>query len=232
MAIIAIHQPNYMPWLGYFHKIAKSDVFVFLDDVQYSKNSYINRVRVLHQGSSKWLTVPASYRFGDSINQVLPARSDWRTWHLNTLSDYYRPAACFRAVWPRIVALYDGLTATDLAGINRSLVEGIAAELGISCRYEVSSDFSMDGLTSDDRLAALVNAVDQKGTYLSGRGGASYQDAETFKAAGLGLEYADFKHPRYDQGDTEFIEGLSVLDPVFRLGWTGAAALISEANQA
>src|SRR3546814_3690829 len=75
--IVAIHQPNYLPWLGYFHKIARADVFVFLDDVQFSKNGYTNRVRILGDGAARWLTIPAAVHLGDPIGAVRPARPDW-----------------------------------------------------------------------------------------------------------------------------------------------------------
>ena len=78
MTVVAVHQPNYLPWLGYFYKIACADVFIFLDDVQFSKNSYINRVRILHAQRSHWLTIPVSVTLGDPINRVRPARADWR----------------------------------------------------------------------------------------------------------------------------------------------------------
>ena len=226
--IVAIHQPNYLPWLGYFYKIAKSDVFIFLDDVQFSKNSYINRVQVLSPGGPKWLTVPVSYHFGDPINMVRPANDDWPTRHLDTLLNYSRSAPCFRAVWPHVQEMYRGIAGSDLATINRHLVEGIAGALGITCEFTLSSAFPVAGLTSDDRLTALVSAVDSQGTYLSGRGGEGYQDTEKFNDAGLGFRYTDFQHPSYEQRGGQFIEGLSVLDAVFNLGWAGVAELIIE----
>lgn len=226
--IVAIHQPNYLPWLGYFSKIVKSDVFIFLDDVQYSKNSYINRVRVMGPGGAKWLTVPVSYNFGDTIDMVRPARSDWSSSHLGSLHNYYRSSQCFDSVWPRIKDLYKTLPDTNLASINRQIIQEISAQLGLSCHFETSSKFSIEGQTSDDRLVALVTAVDPEGTYLSGRGGAKYQNDDKFRAAGLEIQYADYQHPQYDQGVSTFTEGLSILDPVFHLGWSGTADLILE----
>jgi hypothetical protein len=224
--IVAIHQPNYLPWLGYFYKIARADVFVFLDDAQYSKNSYTNRVQVSEPGGAKWLTVPVSYNFGDLISDVRPAVPDWPSRHMDTIRNYYRSAPCYRAVWPRIIEFYDGVRDADLASINRFLIERISSELGLDCRFTASSEMPTGELTSDNRLVALVASVDPAGTYLSGKGGVSYQDPDKFEAAGLGFRYTEFQHPRYFQGDETFIEGLSILDAVFHLGWKGAADLI------
>ena len=79
--IVAIHQPNYAPWLGYFAKMARADVFVFLDDVQYTKNSYINRVQIDAGGTARWLTVPVSFSFRDPINRVRAANENWPRAH-------------------------------------------------------------------------------------------------------------------------------------------------------
>ena len=113
--IVAIHQPNYLPWLGYFYKIARADVFVFLDDAQYSKNSYTNRVQVSEPGGAKWLTVPVSYNFGDLISDVRPAVPDWPSRHMDTIRNYYRSAPCYRAVWPRISVSRDFATPSAFA---------------------------------------------------------------------------------------------------------------------
>lgn len=228
--IVAIHQPNYMPWLGYFRKIAEADAFVFLDDVQYSKNSYINRVRIADARGARWLTVSVSARLGMRIDEVVPARADWRDAHLSSLRNAYRDAAAFRAVWPDIEALYAAAGGHDLASINRALIEGAVRRLGLACRFHASSAFDVGDASADDRLVRLVAVIDTGGAYLSGRGGARYQDPDKFAAAGLELRYLDFVHPVYDQGRVPFEPGLSLLDAVFRLGWEGTAALIAPAR--
>ena len=232
--IVAIHQPNYLPWLGYFHKIAQADVFVFLDDVQFSKNGYINRVRILANGTARWLTVPVSVHLGDAINAVYAARADWRVAHLDTLKTFYGGAAAFAAVWPRLREIYAGLPADQLAASNRVLIERVAGELGLRCRFLASSEIDSGAMSGDDRLVRIVAAVAANGTYLSGKGGASYQDPDKFGAAGLGFRYTDFHHPVYDQGpgNHAFVPGLSAVDPVFRLGWSGAAELLGAAVEA
>jgi hypothetical protein len=225
--IIAIHQPNYLPWLGYFRKIAEADAFVFLNDVQYSKNSYTNRVRIQDERGARWLTVPVSAHLGMCIDEVRPARSDWRAAHLSTLHNAYRVAASFRDVWPDVELLYERADGADLATINRSLIEGVSGLMGLKCRFLVSSAFDLGEMTADDRLIRLVETVDPGGTYLSGQGGAKYQDPAKFAAAGLGFRYLAFDHPEYGQGRAAFEPGLSALDAAFHLGWNGAAALVT-----
>lgn len=230
-SVVAIHQPNYLPWLGYFGKIAEADVLVFLDDVQFSKNSYINRTRVLGAGKARWLTVPVSVHLGDPINRVRPARPDWPARHLDTLFNFYRGAPAFRAVWPRVEELYGALPRADIAASNRFLIENIARELGLACRFRESSEVEVGGALGDDRLVALTATVAPGGCYLSGRGGADYQSPDKFAAAGLKFRYVDFTHPVYDQGGQEFTPGLSVMDAVFRLGWAAAAELLEQSGR-
>lgn len=226
--IIAVHQPNYFPWLGYFRKIAAADTFVFLDDVQFSKNSYINRVQIADATGPRWLTIPVSVHLGMRIDQVKPARADWRTAHLSGLRNAYRGAACFRAVWPDVEALYSGTDGDNLAVINQNLIHAVARHLGLSCEFRVSSSFTLGNISSDARLAVLVAAIDPNGTYLSGKGGAKYQDPDTFRKAGLSFRYSDFEHPVYGQGRESFQPGLSILDAAFHLGWPATARLITD----
>ena len=229
--IIAIHQPNYVPWLGYFHKIAVADVFVFLDNVQYSKNSYINRVRVAANGQQKWLTVPVSFHLGDAINATKPARPDWVGSHLATLRAYYGKAPAFRDTWDWLQTAYQEATVADgdLALLNRRLIESLSRYLGLECRFTAASEYDVGDRKGDDRLIALIDAISSGATYLSGRGGANYQDEEKFGASGISMRYSDFEHPAYDQQEDQFTPGLSVLDALFHLGRNKTAAIISHA---
>lgn len=203
-------------------------MFVFLDDVQFSKNSYINRVQVAGAAGPRWLTIPVSVHLGMRIDQVKPARADWWTAHLSGLRNAYRGAACFRAVWRDVEALYAAIDGDNLAVINQNLIQAVARHLALSCEFRASSSFALGDVSSDVRLAALVAAIDPNGTYLSGKGGAKYQDPDTFSKAGLSFRYSDFEHPVYSQGREAFQPGLSVLDAAFHLGWSATARLIAD----
>lgn len=226
---IAIHQPNYMPWLGYFHKIAQSDVFIFLDDAQFSKNSYINRVQVLVGGRPKWITVPVSVSLGDAINVVRPACLDWSQRHMEALRNYYRDAPKFGETWDWLNSIFSTMPHdTDLAAINAHLIEGIVGHIGLECQFLSSSSLHVDELTGDDRLLALIQKVTSDAEYLSGRGGASYQNESKFQQAGISLRYSNFNYLEYDQGLPEFSSGLSVIDALFCLGSRETRDLVAQ----
>lgn len=222
---VAIHQPNYAPWLGHFAKMAASDTFVFLDDAQYSKNGYINRVQIDASGEVRWLTIPVSYSFGDPIAAVHFSNPDWRKSHLDTLRTYYRRAAHFKATWTWLSEIYAALPQHTLALSNARLIECIARRLGIAAAFCFSSAFQTDAAAGDDRLIALVRAAGGA-RYLSGKGGKNYQDPEKFAAAGIMLTYTEFVHPVYEQGHAQFISGLSIFDALFQIGFEATAALI------
>lgn len=222
---VAIHQPNYAPWLGYFAKMAQADVFVFLDDVQYSKNSYINRVQIDAAGSPRWLTVPVSYNFGNPINQVRHTSETWRKAHLDTLKTYYAEAPSFGVVWNWLDGVLAAPGADDLAASNESLIRGIAERLKLRCTFRRSSEFDIGSSAGDDRLIAILQTFGPDVTYVSGKGGSQYQDPAKFERAGIRLLYSDFVHPTYDQGH-DFIAGLSILDGLFRVGWERTAEFV------
>lgn len=226
--IVAIHQPNYLPWMGYFAKLAQADLFVYLDDVQFSKNGYTNRVQVLNGDRHYWLTVPVQVHLGDSIDAIMPAKPGWHRSHRDTLANFYRRAPAFREVWPDVEALYDSAPEHDIGSINAHFIDGLSGLLGLTRKTVRSSAIDTGTARGDARLAAIVEILAPGGTYLSGSGGKAYQDAATFEARGITLRYTGFAHPEYDQG-TVFEPGLSVVDAVFRLGWAATRDLIEAA---
>lgn len=226
MTTVAIHQPNYAPWLGYFQKIAQSDIFVFLDDVQFSKGSYINRVQILSSSVSRWITQPVSVSLGVPICSVEIVQENWTSSHLEILKTAYGKAEAFSDVWPEIEEIYNDLNGNNLASVNLTLTVRLAENLGIAIRAVRSSEIEIGELSGDDRLIAIVKEIAPYGTYLSGRGGKKYQDPKKFSAADINLTFTDFEHPQYPQGRDAFIPGLSVLDAVFHLGWRGTSELL------
>ncbi|MBF0187430.1 MAG: WbqC family protein [Magnetococcales bacterium] len=228
---VAIHQPNYLPWLGYFHKMAEADHFIFLDDVQYSKNSYTNRVQIEKGEGNRWLTLPVTHRFGQSIAQVSPAKSTWARSHHDLLFNTYRQAPFFKEVMPLLKEQLFSLPEDSLARINQTLILFIAELLALECRIHVSSELKVEAESADQRLILLTKRlVPENGVYLSGKGGANYQSEEAFAQAGIRLHYLDFTHPVYPQGGEIFQPGRSILDALFHLGVEGVRSLLRDSE--
>ena len=229
--IVAVHQPNYFPWLGFFRKMAKADYFIFLDDVQFSKGSYTNRVEIRAEVTRRWLTVPIRVSLGQSINEVFVAKEDWVSGHLRILKQSYSRCPYFEQVWPDIQGAYSVLTSNKLSEININLIMQIADHLNLKIETCLASAFSASG-KSDDRLISLLEKVSPGCVYLSGEGGDKYQSVEKFRIKGFDVQYSAFKHPVYSQHppETPFEVGLSILDAIFNLGWERTASLITPVN--
>jgi len=230
--IVGIHQPNYAPWLGYFRKIALSDHFIFLDDAAFSKGSVTNRVRILEKGAPAWLTVPAKPAMGTPIKDISPSQEDWPQRHLSRLANVYRQAPAFQEVWPTLETLYTALDAGTLSGANRALIEAICRPIGIDTQFHLASSFANEADNKgDDRLIDLIARIPGADTYLSGQGGRKYQDEGKFEAAGLSLLYNDYTPKPYPQSAAEFVPGLSILDALFNVGWSGIADLLRDGTE-
>jgi len=213
---VAVHQPNYIPWLGYFAKMASADVFVFLDDAQLPQGrSYVYRTKIHSPGGGTWLSAPIRREERQLIKDVQFAEPDWRRRHLATLHHTYRKAPFFEPVIRLAEAIY-GFDTDNLARFNMNAVSEVARYLGLSCRFELSSAFALTS-TSDDRLIDLVKAVGGD-AYISGAGGQNYQNPEKFEAAGIALCVREYKPRPYAQFQGDFLSGLSVLDALFNLG--------------
>ena len=171
--VVAIHQPNYAPWCGYFAKMRHCDVFIILDDAQMpGGQSYVYRTKVRTKSDPQWLSIPTRYHLGDAISQVQIADDRWKQKHLGTLRGGYGRSPFFEEVWSIIAPVYERAT-DNLSDFNQRLIAALAAYLGIRCGILRSSEIQAPG-ASDERLIALIQAVG--GTrYLSGKGGQNYQ---------------------------------------------------------
>lgn len=216
---VAIHQPNFLPWLGYFYKMAQCDVFVLLDNVQYTKNSFINRNRIKTPQEVMWLTVPVKIkgRFGQLINNVeIDNTVDWRRKHLGTLETNYRKAKFFEPIFQSLKTIYFMGDWNNLCELNIRLLEWTLSLLKLEKKLIRASDLNVEG----ESTQLLINIVKKLGgnIYLSGFGGAKYQEEELFKKAGVALTYYSFEHPVYPQLWVGFVPNLSIIDLLFNCG--------------
>jgi hypothetical protein len=219
--VVAIHQPNFFPWLGYFNKIACADVFVVLDNVQFPKTggTWCNRVRLSVNGKVAWTTMPVVRSYGGVrlIRDMAIRDAPWRGKFLQALRQSYGRAPYFDTIYPFVEELTNH-PADRVADFNFFAIRALSQYIGLDPSKLVSgSTLEVKGKATD-LLIAIVEAVG--GTaYLCGAGAAGYQDDEKFAAEGLAVIYQDFRHPVYhQQNGNEFIPGLSIIDALMNCG--------------
>jgi WbqC-like protein family len=228
--LVAIHQPNFFPWLGYFDKIARADVFVLLDDVQFPKKggTWTNRVQLVNNGHVLWATVPVrrDYSGVRNINDIqINDAEPWRDKLLRTLQTAYAKAPHFKEVFAFVEPLVRFET-DRLAELNLHALGQMCDALGLARARRVPS--SGLGVTSES-TQRLIDIVRRLGgsAYLCGGGAGGYQEDAQFAAAGVRLVYQAFAHPTYPQpGPGPFTPGLSVLDALMSCGFDGTARLL------
>jgi hypothetical protein len=208
---VAIHQPHYLPWLGYLAKWAAADVFVFLDTVQYEKNGWQNRNRIKTPAGARWLTVPVHARLGTPIDEVtVDAAQPWGERHLRAIEQAYATAPYLSRHRAALHELY-GTTWKRLAPLAAASAQWLARAAGVSTPVHLASALGVTEAGPTERLIALCRAVGGD-TYLAGREGARYMDLDRFAAAGIRVLYQDYAHPVYPQLHGEFAPNCSGLD--------------------
>lgn len=215
---VAAHQPNYLPWAGYFAKAAAADLLVFLDDVDFPQGrSYVSRTKIGTDRGPAWLSAPVTRSSGMPIRLATFATADWADKHERTLRSEYARAPYFGDVWSVLEPVY-GAGHPGVAAFNMAAVKAIAAYLELGCTFAVASELGSEG-TSDDRLISLVRRVGGD-CYVSGKGGQNYQDPAKFAAAGLELDVREHEPRPYRQVHRNglFEAGLSFVDALFAIG--------------
>jgi hypothetical protein len=229
--VVAIHQPNFLPWLGYFAKIASSDVFLVMDNAQFPKTggSWSNRVKMRVNGAAAWVTVPIvrAYHGVRSVQEMeIDERSPWRAKLLKTVRMNYARASYIDEVFPLIENVVTH-PSSSLAEFNLFGIREISTVLGIDTTKLVLGS-TLDAPGSATTL--LINMVKSVGgtAYLCGGGASGYQDDEQFAAEGIQLRYQSFAHPVYQQGGDSFLAGLSIVDALMWCGAAGTSLLLRE----
>ncbi len=216
---VGIHQPHYLPWLRYFEKIARSDVFIVLDDIQYEKNGWQNRNKIKTAQGWSYLTVPVRRPTLRPINLIeIDEGSGWRVKHRRALEMSYRRAPFFEEYWPELCAVYDREW-SHLADLNRAMLELFLRQLGIETPVRFSSEIPTEG-EATERLAELCRAVGGE-TYLSGAYALdAYLDPAVLERNGIRLAFQEWSAPEYGQlyPGAGFIRDLAVVDLLFNAG--------------
>lgn len=226
---VASHQPNYIPWLGYFYKISRADRFVFVDMVIYPGRSYINRNYIKSANGPRWLTIPVitTGRTGQLIRQVETDNlQGWTDSHLKTLHLSYRRAPHFDEVYALLEPIYAQVCGerSSLSEFNMSLIRAIAAYLDIHPEWLLASDLNVSGAKTD--LVVEVCSAAGGTSYLAGQGARAYLEEEKLQNAGLSLHYSAFEQSTYPQLFGEFVPNLSIIDVLMNCGRSGTRRLL------
>ena len=228
MTVIAIHQPQYLPWLGYFDKLDRCDVFCLLDTVQYKKNEFQNRNRIKTAQGLQWLTVPVTYRFPQRIHEVgVNQTVDWQRKHLQALKTNYSKAPYFDTYFARFEEFYQQ-SYELLAEVNVACLRLLMELLGLERKLVQASSLQVG---TEDPTLRLVEICKSLGgdTYLSGRDGAKYMDETSFHNHQIQVVFQDFNHPDYPQCYGPFEPNISIIDLLFNCG-SESLNLIREAS--
>jgi hypothetical protein len=216
MKVCGIHQPTFFPWLGYFDKIKRSDIFVFLDQVDYQKSggsmsSWCNRVKINIGGKALWISCPVIREHGKQIIQSVKIdnKRQWRADLLNVIESNYKKSINFEGGLKLIKNLLDKET-ESIADFNIHVIENLARKLGCQTTFIRQSSLPSIHETATDRLIAICKETGAD-TYLCGAGSGSYLDEGAFEKNSIELIYQNFIPKPYGNTST-FIPGLSVID--------------------
>jgi WbqC-like protein family len=233
MKVAAIHQPNYLPWLGYFYKIQQADVFILLDDVDFqtgNASSITNRTKLKGANGEFLLTVPVltPSESRQILHLKIDNRQNWRKKHLHSLRSAYGRSHHFLEVFPLIEEAFSQ-NFDCLADLNITLIEAITVYLGINTPLVRSSQIEGISSRKNQRLIDLCQRVGAN-VYLSGNGARNYIEEDLFEVSKIQLIYTDFVAPVYDQLHGEFVTNLSVVDCLFNCGRDALGVLTNATN--
>jgi len=224
---LVVLQPGYLPWLGFFDQMSRSDVFVYYDDVQFDKHGWRNRNRVKSPHGPHWLTVPVRHSGLDFplINQIeIDNRRPWARKQLGSIRHFYARAPYLAQYLPELESL---LTRTwqRLIDLDMAIVEHMCRWLRIDRRIVLASELGVPGVKSE-RLLNLCLKLDAT-RYLSGSAARSYLDIRLFERAGIEVEWQDYQHPVYPQQHGAFVPYLSALDLILNCGESSAEYFVA-----
>ena len=236
--IVAIHQPHFLPWLGYLHRMAQADAFVLLDHVQFERRNYQNRTMIRMNDEARWLTVPViqhsqKERIVDKeVDNRLEGAKWWSSIHFATLRHAYREAGFFGAYAAQFRRLFE-TRFERLVDLNQAGLDLLREAFGIRTPLVKSSELAVEGARGD-LILNICRAVGAD-TLLVGFGGSrGYLDVDAFARAGVRIAPHQFTHPEYAQRGTKgaeagpFLRGLSAVDMLFNCGPRSGELLLAD----
>ena len=232
--IITIHQPEHLPWLGFFNKLSKAKIFVILDSVPYRKNYFQNRNRIMGSNGVQFIGIPAvnvGHIEGTIATTKIAVQGNakWRTKYLNTIKMSYSKHPFFDEVYPLLEKAIM-MDTEYLADINFAIITSFADRLGFRPEYIKSSALHVKGSKSD-LILDICKAL-KATTYIAGPSGRDYLNMQSFADAGIEVVFNDYHHPEYTQRKTkEFVPYLSALDLFMNCGFEEGKEIIMIGNE-
>lgn len=227
--ILTIHQPEHLPWLGFFNKMAYVDTFLLLDGVQFTKNNYQNRNKIMGTNGEQWLGVPVETK-GHIHSRICDMKisntynAKWREKYLKTIEYAYKKHPYFKQCYPFFAELL-GCEHENLCELNIAIINFFLDLLEIKPAIVRSSDLSLYGSKSD-LILACCKAM-RASVYVSGPSGRDYLNLSDFKDAGIEVVFNDFEHPTYPQYKRkEFTPYLSTLDLLMNVDYEEARDIV------
>lgn len=225
---VVILQPGYLPWLGFFDQMFRSDVFVVYDDVQYDKHGWRNRNRIKTAQGVQWLTVPVLTKGQNFplVNEVLiDEKQKWQKKHLETVRQSYSKAPHFAEFFPTVQSILQAEW-KRLIDLDMAFIQAINEHLGLKRDIRFSSQLGIQGA----QTGRLINICKRLGAthYLTGDAAEDYVDPDLFAQSQIVLEFHRYQHPTYRQQHGDFTPYLSVIDLIFNHGKDSLAILTNQ----
>jgi hypothetical protein len=220
---VAIHQPNFLPWIGYFHKISLVDKFVFLDDVQFERGkTYTQRTKILVNNEEKWITIPVINKSEMVLIKDIKVDPSfiWKRKILKTIEINYLNTSGFNDLYPIIEDVFKS-NSFYLIDYNTPLIINISRYLDLTASFAFSSQLNHASVTAGNEKILAINEYFKAKTYISGTGAGSkrYIDPFEFERNGVCLAWQEFQSKKYAQFKSKsFVSGLSIIDLIFNCG--------------
>ena len=222
---LVVLQPGYLPWLGFFDQMRRSDIFVLYDDVQFDKHGWRNRNRIKSPAGAHWLTVPVLAASGlKRIHEIeIDNRQPWARKHLGTIKQFYAKAPYLKRYLPELEELLAGRRWERLVDVDMAVIEMLCGWIGIEPKWRRSSELGLTGERSERLLNLCLHFGAHR--YLSGDAAQTYLDVELFAKHSIEVEWQNYQHPVYPQQHGEFLPFLSALDLLLNCGPESAAII-------
>ena len=215
----AVLQSNYLPWKGYFDMIHDVELFVYYDEVQYTKNDWRNRNKIYSKQGLSWITVPVEYNFGQTIIETkIKKQQNWQKENWGKIENAYRKAPYWNMYKDFFYEVYFNMQWDNLYELNRYLIKTISKEfLGIKTEFADSRDFESDGQKSE-KLLSLLGSIGVN-EYVSGPAAKDYITDEEFAKRGINVIWKDYSgYKEYKQVRVPFEHSVSIIDVLFNTG--------------